>query len=142
MANISDILKEKGCTVYSVTPETLVYNALEKMSAHEIGAVLIMESNKLNGIFTERDYLKKIILHDHSSRTTTVGEVMTDNPACISPTQSVDTALVIMTKQHCRHLPVIDNNKIIGIVSIGDLVKKKISDLKGTIKYLNDYISG
>jgi len=141
MINVRDILKEKGDTVYKVTPKTTVYESLEKMSAHNVGSMLVMESEKLRGIFTERDYMKKIVLLGRSSKNTNAEDIMTTNPICVSPTDSVDNALAIMTKEHCRHLPVIDEGKIIGIVSIGDLVKKKISDMEAAIKHLNDYIS-
>lgn len=141
MKNMKDILKEKGHTVYSVTPDTTVYESLEKMSAHNVGSMLVMENNNLHGIFTERDYMKKIVLLGRSSRTTNAKEIMSANPVCISPKDTVDNALAVMTRQHCRHLPVIEEGKIIGVVSIGDLVKRKISDMEATIKYLNDYIS-
>jgi CBS domain-containing protein len=141
MINIRDILKEKGGVVYSVSPEATVYECLEKMTAHNVGAVLVMESEKLKGIFTERDYMKKIILQERASRSTRVKEIMTANPVCVTLSNSVEEALSIMTKQHCRHLPVIEEGKLAGIVSIGDLVKKKISDMDATIKYLSDYIS-
>lgn len=141
MITIRDILNEKGQNVYSVTPETTVYESLEKMSAHDVGSMLVMEGDKLMGIFTERDYMKKIILQNKASKTTMIKEIMTTNPVCITPSDSVDNAMSIMTKQHCRHLPIIEETKIIGVVSIGDLVKKKISDMDATIKYLSDYIS-
>jgi CBS domain-containing protein len=141
MVTIRDILNEKGQNVFSVTPETTVYEGLEKMSAHDVGSMLVMEGEKLLGIFTERDYMKKIILQNKASKTTMIKEIMTTNPVCATPSDSVDNAMSIMTKQHCRHLPIIEQSKIIGVVSIGDLVKKKISDMDATIKYLSDYIS-
>lgn len=140
MINIRDILKEKGQKIYYVSPETTVYESLEKMSAYNVGSMLVMENEKLLGIFTERDYMKKIILQNKASKTTMIKDIMTTNPICLTPSDSVDSALSIMTKQHCRHLPIIEESKIIGVVSIGDLVKAKISDLDSTIKYLNDYI--
>jgi CBS domain-containing protein len=140
MINIRDILGERKPTIYSVTPETTVYHALEKMSAHDVGSVLIMEQDQLLGIFTERDYMKKIILHDRSSKSTPVKEVMTSNPICVTPANTLDEGLAIITKERVRHLPVIEDRKIVGVLSIGDLVKKKISDLSTTIKHLNDYI--
>ena len=141
MINVRDILKKKGDTVYNVTPKTTVYESLEKMSAHNVGSMLVMEKEKLRGIFTERDYMKKVVLLGRSSQNTNAEDIMTTNPICVSPTDSVDNALAIMTEEHCRHLPVIDEGKIIGIVSIGDLVKKKISAMEAAIKHLNDYIS-
>lgn len=141
MINIRDILKEKGTTVYAVTPDTTVYESLEKMSAHNVGSMLVMENKNLQGIFTERDYMKKIVLLGRSSRNTQAKEIMTANPICVSPVDSAENALAIMTEEHCRHLPVIDEGKIIGVVSIGDLVKKKISAMEAEIKHLNDYIT-
>ncbi len=141
MINIRDILKEKGHHVFSVTPDTSVYESLEKMSSRNIGSVLVMEDEKLLGIFTERDYLKKVVLFGRSSKTTTVREIMTTNLVCVSPADSVDNTMAIMTKMHCRHLPVIDEGKLVGLVSMGDIVKKKISDMDATIKYLSEYIS-
>jgi len=141
MINVRDILKKKGDTVYNVTPKTTVYESLEKMSAQNVGSMLVMEKEKLRGIFTERDYMKKVVLLGRSSKNTNAEDIMTTNPICVAPTDSVDNALAIMTEEHCRHLPVIDEGKIIGIVSIGDLVKKKISAMEAAIKHLNDYIS-
>jgi CBS domain-containing protein len=141
MVTIRDILKEKDNTIYSVSPDTTVYEALEKMSAHDVGSILVMEKDKLLGIFTERDYLKKVVLHKRSSKTTPIKEIMTPNPVCVGPGDSLDDALAIMTKQHCRHLPVIEEGNLTAIISIGDLVKKKISAMDATIKYLSDYIS-
>lgn len=140
MINIRDILKEKGYEIHSVPPDLTVYESLKKMSAQNVGAMLVMSDEKLLGVITERDYMKKIILKDRSSKNTLVKEIMTPNPVFVNLSDSVDDALSVMTKQHCRHLPVIDQEKITGIVSIGDLVKAKISDLDSTIKYLNDYI--
>ncbi|MCK5055137.1 MAG: CBS domain-containing protein [Candidatus Aminicenantes bacterium] len=141
MINVRDILKEKGDTVYTVTPKTTIYESLEKMSAHDVGSMLVMENEKLQGIVTERDYMKKVVLLGRSSKNTNAESIMTANPICVSPTDSVDNALAIMTKERCRHLPVFDEGKIIGVVSIGDLVKKKISAMEAAIKHLNDYIS-
>lgn len=141
MVTIRDILKEKDDVIYTVKPDITVFEALEKMSAHDVGSILIMDDEKLLGIFTERDYLKKVVLHNRSSKTTPIREIMTANPVCVSPGESLEDAMAIMTKQHCRHLPVIEEGRIIGLVSIGDLVKKKISAMDATIKYLSDYIS-
>lgn len=142
MITIQDILNEKGSRVYSVNSDKTVYESLEKMAAHNVGAVLIMDGDKLAGIFTERDYMKKIVLQNRASATTAITDVMTPNPVCVTPKDSVENGLAIITQKRLRHLPVIDDGKVVGIVSIGDLVKKKISDLNATIKTLNDYIHG
>lgn len=141
MINVRDILNEKGQNVFSVTPDTTVYESLEKMSAYNIGSMLVMAGDTLHGIFTERDYMRKIVLLGRSSKTTNAKDIMTTNPVCVSPTDSVENALAMMTQQRFRHLPVIDEGKIIGVISMGDLVKKKISAMEATIKHLNDYIS-
>ncbi|MCK4835231.1 MAG: CBS domain-containing protein [Candidatus Aminicenantes bacterium] len=140
MINIRDILKEKGHDIFWVPPDATVYESLGKMSARNVGALMVMDDEKLLGVITERDYMKKIILKNRSSKNTLVKEIMTSNPVFVTLSDSIDEALLVMTKQRCRHLPVIDQEKITGVVSIGDLVKAKISDLDSTIKYLNDYI--
>ena len=142
MITIRDILKDKGDQVYSVNSGMTVYESLEKMAAHKVGAILVMEGDTLEGIFTERDYMTKIVLRDRASRTTLIKDVMTGNPVCVTPVDTIENGLAIITQKRLRHLPVIDEGKVVGIVSIGDLVKKKISDLTATIKTLNDYISG
>ena len=141
MITMRDILNEKGQTIYSVSPEDTVYNSLEVMTARNIGSILIMKGENMEGIFTERDYMKKIVLENRSSKSTPVKEVMTANPVCVTLNNSIDEGLSIITQKRCRHLPVIESGKVVGIVSIGDLVKKKISDLNATIKTLNDYIT-
>jgi len=140
MMNIKDILEGKGYEILSITPDSTVFQCLEKMSAQNVGALMVMDRDELLGIITERDYMNKIVLKDRSSKNTPVKEIMTPNPVFVTLSDSIDEALSVMTQQHCRHLPVIDREKITGVVSIGDLVKAKISDLDSTIKYLNDYI--
>jgi CBS domain-containing protein len=138
--NINDILKGKGHEIHSISPEATVYESLEKMSSLNIGALMVMEEESLMGIITERDYMNKIVLKNRSSKNTPVKEIMTQNPVFVIPSDSIDEALSVMTNQRCRHLPVMDQDNIAGVVSIGDLVKAKISDLDATIKTLNDYI--
>lgn len=138
--NINDILKGKGGEIHSISPEATVYESLEKMSSLNIGALMVMERESLLGIISERDYMNKIVLKNRSSRNTPVREIMTPNPVFVTLSDSIDEALSVMTNQRCRHLPVIEQDRIAGVVSIGDLVKAKISDLDATIKYLNDYI--
>ena len=110
MITIQDILKEKGTVIYAVAPSSTVYESLEKMTAHNVGAILVMEDDKLLGIFTERDYMKKIVLQERSSKTTLVKDVMTINPVCITPVDTVDNGLAIITKHRCRHLPVLEKS--------------------------------
>lgn len=138
--NIKDILNEKGHDIHSISPDSTVYQSLEKMSSLNVGALMVMNRDQLVGVITERDYMNKIVLKNRSSKNTSVKDIMTENPVFISLTDSVDTGLSVMTKQRCRHLPVFEGEKIVGVVSIGDLVKAKIANLDATIKYLNDYI--
>jgi CBS domain-containing protein len=127
----------------SVSPDDTVFSALELMAKHDIGAVLAMRGGQLAGIFSERDYARKIILLGKSSKDTMVREIMTEKVLYALPTQTTDEAMALMTEKHIRHLPVLDNNKqVIGMVSIGDLVKETISQQAFLIKQLEQYIAG
>lgn len=138
---ISDILQKKGRNVVSVTPNTTVFGAIHVMADQKLGAVLVMDEDRIVGIFTERDYMNKIILEDRSSKETLIKEVMTPKVIFITPDTLVEEGLAVMTEKRCRHLPVLDNKKLVGIVSIGDLVKRVISDQKVAIKSLTEYIA-
>ena len=138
---ISDILQKKGDKVYSVTPKTMVLEAIRIMAGHKIGAVLVMDDNRIVGIFTERDYMNKIILENHSSKDTPVKDVMTTKVAFITPDALIEEGMAVMTEKRCRHLPVMDNRKLVGVVSIGDLVRQLINDQKIAIKSLTEYIA-
>lgn len=138
---ISKVLEEKGGAVYSVKPEETVYDALQLMAKHKIGAIMILEGEQPLGIFTERDYMNKIILQDRSSKNVMIKDVMTSELVVVSPDSQVDEALAVMTEKHCRHLPIIENKKLVGIVSIGDLVKRVIKDQDVAIKSLSEYIA-
>lgn len=125
----------------AVAPDESVYVALKLMAEHNIGAVLVMKGDRLAGIFSERDYARKIILHDRSSKETLIREIMTEKVLCASPEQTTAEAMTMMTEKHIRHLPVRDgNHKIIGIVSIGDLVKETIAEQTFLIQQLEQYI--
>lgn len=138
---ISDVLQKKGENVISVTPKTTVFEAIHVMADHKVGAVLVMDEDRIVGIFTERDYMNKIILEKLSSKETLVRDVMTSKVAFITPDTLVEEGLAVMTEKRCRHLPVLDNKKLVGIVSIGDLVERIIRDQKVAIKSLTEYIS-
>jgi CBS domain-containing protein len=138
---ISDILQKKGDKVYSVSPKTTVFEAIRVMAGHKIGAVLVMDDDRIAGIFTERDYMNKIILEDHSSKETQVKDVMTTKVVFITPDTFIEEGLAVMTEKRCRHLPVLDNKKLVGMVSIGDLVRQLIQDQKVAIKSLTEYIA-
>lgn len=138
---VRDILKDKGTEIYSILPDKTVYEAIAKMADLNIGALLVMEDD-LEGIISERDYRNKVILKGRTSKTTPVRDIMTSNVYCVEPGDSVEQCLAIMTEKKFRHLPVLENNKVAGVVSIGDLVKAVISRQEVEIKNLRHYIAG
>jgi CBS domain-containing protein len=141
MGKVRDILHAKGSNVYSVEPTMMVYNAIERMCEKNIGALLIVENGKLVGIFTERDYARKLILKGKSSKTTPISELMTQNPITVTPENTIDECMNLMTGKFIRHLPVMEHDKLIGLISIGDVVKLTIEEQKDIIEYLENYIS-
>jgi len=142
MKTANDILASKDSkNVFYVSPETTVFEALEKMMDKNISALLVMENQQLKGIFTERDYARKIVLKGKSSKDTLVSEIMTANLITISSTDTIDFCMNVMTERHIRHLPVVDNDKVQGMISIGDAVKSIIELQQSTIKQLESYIT-
>ncbi len=140
---ISAILKQKGDRIWSVTPNATVYEALNIMAVKDIGALPVMDASQLVGLFSERDYARKIILKGRASKETLVSEIMSSPPITIPPDCSVKEAMQIMTKNRVRHLPVVSNEGAVsGMVSIGDLVKWIITSQEETIEQLHSYISG
>jgi CBS domain-containing protein len=139
---VKDILDEKGYEVYTVEPEATVYEALKKMAGQNIGALLVVNNEKVVGVFSERDYARKIILRGKSSKDSKVGELLNERIFYVKPYTSTNECMQIMTDHRVRHLPVIENEKLVGIVSIGDIVNKTIQGQKDTIKQLEDYILG
>ena len=143
MKTAADLLKAKAHqSVHTTTPAASVFDAVKLMSEKNIGALLVTEGEEVVGIVTERDYARKIILMSRSSKETPVREIMTSAVMYVHPSQSSEECMVLMTENHLRHLPVMDGNKLIGLISIGDLVKAIISDQKFTIEQLEHYISG
>lgn len=140
MATVSEVLKEKGNRVIGVSPTATVYEAIEQMVEHNCGSLLVMEGDDIAGIFTERDYLRKITLQGRTSKTTAVQEVMNSPVVVVEIGAEIDEALAMMTDRHIRHLPVVDGNHVCGVVSIGDLVKHKTKEQEFRIGYLEDYI--
>jgi CBS domain-containing protein len=140
---IQDILAQKDITsIYSVAPEAMVYDAIAEMAERNVGAMLVVRDGDLQGIMTERDYLRDIALKGRNSRETPVSEIMSRKIIYVEPACSVDEALSIMTEKRIRHLPVLDQQRIAGVVSIGDLVKAKVEKQQLHIRTLEAYISG
>lgn len=139
---VSQILQSKGNEVWSIAPDDTVYSALALMAEKDIGAVLVIESDEVAGIFSERDYARKVILKGKSSKEMAVSEVMTADVICVRPDQSVEKCMALMTEKRIRHLPVLDGGKLVGVVSIGDVVKAIISQQRVIINHLEDYIYG
>jgi signal-transduction protein with cAMP-binding, CBS, and nucleotidyltransferase domain len=138
---IEDILKEKGSEVFAVTPENSVYEAVDEMNQRGVGALLVMKSGKVEGIISERDYARKIILKGKSSKNTLVKEVMTCNPIYASSKQNVHECMQLMTQKRIRHLPVNEGDSLLGMISIGDLVNAVIKEQQFQIDQLKQYIS-
>jgi len=141
-STISAILKNKSGEVWSTTPDTSVYEAIEMMAQRGLGALPVMEQGQLRGILSERDYARKIILMGRSSKETPVSDIMTANPITVTPQQTVVECMRIVTDKRIRHLPVVENGRLTGMISIGDLVNWVISEQEQTIRHLEAYISG
>ncbi len=142
MTTVAQILQGKGNEVWSVSPATVVYNALKAMAEKNVGALLVLEGDELKGIFSERDYARKVILEGKSSREIPVKEIMSPEVFTVAPQQSVEECMALMTDKRVRHLPVVEGGRVIGVISIGDAVKAIISEREFTIKQLENYITG
>lgn len=142
MQQVRHLLEGKGKAVFAVAPEASVYDAVRQMAEKNVGALVVMQGDLLVGIVSERDYARKVILKDRSSRDTPVAEIMTASVITVSVDATVDECMRLCTDGRLRHLPVIDGEAMVGIVSIGDLVKAVISEQKETISQLESYITG
>ena len=142
MLKVKDLLAEKGKNVWSVSSRETVYYALELMAEKDIGALMVVDEGKFVGIFSERDYARKVILYGKSSRETPVAELMTKEVYSIETEKSVEECMALMTAAHCRHMPVLENHHLIGVVTVGDIVKAIISHQKLRISDLESYITG
>lgn len=142
MNNVRQLLQTKGKNVWSITPGTSVLDALKLMADKNIGALMVIDGERLAGIFSERDYARKVTLKGKSSRELTVAEVMTTDVISVRPEQTIVDCMELMTEKRIRHLPVIDAGRTVGVISIGDVVKSIISVQKDTITHLEEYITG
>lgn len=142
MPTAHDILRFKGSTIHCVRPDDTVLAALGVMAEHDIGAVLVLDGDELAGILTERDYARKVVLAGRSSKDSPVRAIMTGDVVCVAPDRSIEDCMALMTEQRIRHLPVVANGQVIGLVSIGDLVKATIDEQEFTINQLKNYIAG
>ena len=142
MYTVRQLLQTKGNEVWSVAPQTTVYQVLELMADKNVGALVVVAGRKVVGIFTERDYARKVILKGKDSKTVAVGELMTKNVLYVGPDETIDKCMALMTDKHTRHLPVLEKGQLVGLVSIGDVVKSVISDQQFTIQELERYIVG
>lgn len=141
MGKVRNIIQTKGNAVFSITSGTTVYNALELMFEKSIGALLVVDNGKFVGIFTERDYARKLILKGKSSKETLIREVMTERPVTVTPDTSIEDCMKIITDKKIRHLPVMENDMLVGLVSVGDVVKFIIEEQKFIIENLEQYIT-
>ena len=142
MKSVKEILRSKGHTIISITPDTTVYEALKIMADKNIGALIVKDGETVAGIMSERDYARKVILHGKSSKELQVREIMTSKVYYVRPEQSVQECMAQMTDRRVRHLPVLDGDRLVGIISIGDVVKAIIAEQESTIKLLENYITG
>src|ERR1035441_2313014 len=141
-ATISEILSHKGTSAGSISPEATVFEAIQMMADKNVGALLVIENNKLVGIISERDYTRKVVIKGKSSKTTAVKEILSSHVIHVTPSHTVEECMRLMTDHRFRHLPVLDGDKIVGVISIGDLVNWIISAQHTTISQLQTYITG
>ncbi len=140
MRTVQQLLDEKEHRLLTIAPDASVLDALKLMAERDVGALVVLDAEKLVGIFSERDYARKIILFGKSSKETSVSEIMTSRVVCVRPEQTADACMSLMTEKRVRHLPVLSGKKVIGIISIGDVVRAMISDQQHTIEQLEQYI--
>ena len=140
MKTVRDLLAGKGDSVYSVTPSSTVYEALGVMAERGIGAVLVLEQERLVGILSERDYARQVVLKGKTSKDTPVSDIMTTSVVYVTPERTVEECMAIMTNRRCRHLPVVVDRRVTGVLSIGDVVKALISEKQFEIEQLTSYI--
>ena len=142
MKTVRQILGVKGHTVLTIGPDATVYEALQELAAHDVGALVVTEEGEVVGLFSERDYARKLVLLGRPSKETPVREIMTKEVICVGSKQTVDGCMALMTEKKVRHLPVLENEQLAGIISVRDVVKATIEDREATIEQLEHYIKG
>ena len=142
MQNVRQILQKKGSQVWSISPDNTVYDALKLMAEKDLGALLVIENEQLVGIMSERDYARKVILKGKASKDAPVKEIMTSNVLYIQPDRTMEECMEIMSEKRIRHLPVMEDGNLVGVISIGDVVTSVIAEKEYTIKQLENYIHG
>lgn len=142
MKTVSNILTTKGHDVFEVAPDTSVYEALQAMADKNVGALVVVEAGTLVGIVSERDYARKVVLKDRSSSETLVSQIMTSDVTTVDPAFPIEACMELMTERHIRHLPVLEDGELLGVISIGDVVKAVIADLAAMVEQLDSYIRG
>jgi CBS domain-containing protein len=140
MKTVNEIVLAKANKLLSIAPEASVLDALKLMAEREVGALVVLEGEKLAGIFSERDYARKVVLQGKSSKDTPVSEIMTRKVVCVRPDQSVEDCMALMTDKRIRHLPVLQGERVIGVISIGDVVKHRVKEIEQESSALRDYI--
>lgn len=139
---IATILRDKGNQVVTIHPEATVYETIARMVEHNVGSVVVIHDNEIQGVFTERDYLRRIVLQGRTSRETIVKDVMTEDVKTATPDHTINECMRTMTELKCRHLPILNNGQLVGVVSIGDCVKSMLEDTKLEVQHLQGFISG
>lgn len=142
MKAVADVLQAKGSEVWTIPPETIVFDALKIMAEKNVGALVVLDGSEVAGILSERDYARKVILHGKSSRELTAREIMSTDVYFVRPEENIADCMALFTNKRVRHLPVLQNDQLIGIISIGDVVKAVIAEQEYTIKHLENYITG
>lgn len=141
-ATVRQILDDKGYNIHTVSPDDWVIDAIKLMADAQVGALLVMENNQMAGIISERDYTRKVILNNRSSQSTRVRDIMTTNVVSVRPEQNIEDCMVMMSKHQVRHLPVVEDNQAVGMLSVMDVVKSIISEKEFIIEQLENYIAG
>ena len=142
MKTVREILAGKGRDIWSITPEATVFEALQAMADNDVGALVVLDGETVAGVLSERDYARKVILHGRSSKELTVKEIMSSKVYFVRPDQNIEDCMALFTNKRVRHLPVLENDKLSGVISIGDVVKAVIAEHEFTIKHLENYITG